>query len=96
MLFCFTFNIYIEKSQPLISDDEIRLPSVVRSISQIRYVIVKGKIIVEVHGYNINGTLNKPQKEIKATKNVRGCTEVLKRYLARYVNRIVTCTAGRL
>jgi len=34
------------------------------------YKIVKGKTIVEVHGFNINGTLNKPHKEIKAKHKI--------------------------
>jgi len=34
------------------------------------YKIVKGKSIVEVHGYNINGSLNKPHKKIKAKHKI--------------------------
>lgn len=34
------------------------------------YKIVKGKTIVEIHGFNINGTLNKPHGTIKAKHKI--------------------------
>ncbi len=34
------------------------------------YKIVKGKTIVEIHGFNINGTLNKPHGKIKAKHKI--------------------------
>mgnify|MGYP000368127279 CR=1 FL=1 len=35
------------------------------------YKIVKGKTIVEIHGFNINGSLNKPQGKIKPKHRIR-------------------------